>query len=97
MDGGVAVFIIVITAISTVGWLVNSWIRARHGYPVENEFWGSARKEDGPDARRQIELLSTENAGLKGQVGRLEERIAVLERIATDPAERTARAIDDLR
>ena len=34
---------------------------------------------------------------LNGQVGRLEERIAVLERIATDPAERTAREIDALR
>ena len=32
-----------------------------------------------------------------GQIGRLEERIAVLERIATDPAERTARDIDSLR
>ena len=44
-----------------------------------------------------MELLSDENAGLKGQMGRLEERIAVLERIAVDPAERTAREIDQLR
>jgi hypothetical protein len=44
-----------------------------------------------------VELLSNENAGLKTQVGRLEERIAVLERIATDPAERTARQIEGLR
>jgi hypothetical protein len=44
-----------------------------------------------------VELLSSENAGLKGQVSRLEERIAVLERIATDPAERTAREIEQLR
>jgi hypothetical protein len=42
-------------------------------------------------------LLTNENAGLKGQVSRLEERIAVLERIATDPAERTAREIEQLR
>ena len=38
-----------------------------------------------------------ENERLVGQVSRLEERIAVLERIATDPAERTAREIDRLR
>ena len=49
------------------------------------------------EAKREVELLSSENAGLKGQVGRLEERIAVLERIATDPAERTAREIERLR
>jgi hypothetical protein len=30
-------------------------------------------------------------------VERLEERLAVLERIATDPAERTAREIEKLR
>ena len=34
---------------------------------------------------------------LGAQISRLEERIAVLERIATDPAERTAREIDRLR
>jgi hypothetical protein len=48
-------------------------------------------------AKREVALLSSENMGLKGQVGRLEERIAVLERIATDPAERTAREIERLR
>jgi hypothetical protein len=42
-------------------------------------------------------LLEAENEKLHGQVGRLEERIAVLERIATDPAERTAREIEKLR
>ena len=97
MSPGLAAFIIVMTAITTVGWLVNNWIRAKHGYPVEDEFWGKTSKSNDLEASRQIELLSTENAGLKGQVSRLEERIAVLERIATDPAERTAREIDSLR
>ena len=97
MDWGGPGFVIAIILISTMGWVATTWIRARHGYPVENEWSGSARKADGPDAARQIELLSSENAGLKGQVGRLEERIAVLERIATDPAERTAREIESLR
>ena len=46
---------------------------------------------------RQTELLSAENARLAAQVSRLEERIAVLERIVTDPAERTAREIEALR
>ena len=97
MDWGGPEFVLAIIAISTIGWLASTWIRARHGYPVENEWSGMTHKGDGPDAARQIELLSTENAGLKGQVGRLEERIAVLERIATDPAERTAREIENLR
>jgi len=49
------------------------------------------------EAERKIMLLSTENERLTGQISRLEDRIAVLERIATDPAERTAREIDALR
>ena len=51
----------------------------------------------GPDEGRKVELLTNENERLTGQVSRLEERIAVLERIATDPAERTAREIEALR
>jgi len=90
------IFVLLIIAISTAGWLINNWIRARHGYPVENEWKGVSHKGD-PDADRKIELLSGENDRLHGQISRLEERIAVLERIATDPAERTAREIDNLR
>ncbi|RHW16503.1 hypothetical protein D1610_15550 [Sphingomonas gilva] len=85
-----------IVVVSTLGWLISSWIRARHGYPIENEWHGHATKAD-PAADRKIALLETENEKLHGQVSRLEERIAVLERIATDPAERTAREIEKLR
>ena len=89
-------FVIAIIAISTFGWVMSSWIRAKHGYPLENEWSGMTAKGD-PGAERKIELLSNENDRLTGQISRLEERIAVLERIATDPAERTAREIDRLR
>jgi hypothetical protein len=97
MDWGSPEFVIAIILISTVGWLVSSWIRARHGYPLENEWKGVSHKEAGPETARQIGLLSDENGRLRDQVLRLEERIAVLERIATDPAERTAREIELLR
>ena len=90
------IFVLLIITVSTAGWLINNWIRARHGYPVENEWSGKAHKGD-PDAQRKVQLLTDESARLTGQVGRLEERIAVLERIATDPAERTAREIENLR
>ncbi len=90
------IFVILIIAISTFGWVVTSWIRARHGYPLEDEWSGKSHRAD-PAAERRIELLTNENDSLKGQMSRLEERLAVLERIATDPAERTAREIDRLR
>ena len=94
--------ILVPIAIFTVGpiaWAFNNWTRARHGF--EPERWRDRRRRrDGEvdmDDARKVMLLTSENDKLTGQVSRLEERIAVLERIATDPAERTARAIDALR
>ncbi|HET9810314.1 MAG TPA: hypothetical protein VFP53_01295 [Sphingomicrobium sp.] len=97
MDWGGPEFVIAIIAISTVGWLVSTWIRAQHGYPIENEWCGMSRKDEHPDSTRKVALLTQENERLIGQVTRLEERIATLERIATDPAERTAREIEQLR
>jgi hypothetical protein len=97
MDWGGPGFVIAIVAISTLGWLVSTWIRARHGYPIENEWSGVSHKGDRPAEQRKLALMTEENERLNGQVSRLEERIATLERIATDPAERTAREIDGLR
>jgi cell division protein FtsB len=88
MTAGVAAFIIVMTSIVMVGSIIITWIRTRHK---------AASAGDALAATRQVELLSGENANLRGEVNRLEERLAVLERIATDPAERTAREIERLR
>ena len=97
MNFGGPSFVIAIVLICTAGWVINNWIRARHGYPLENEWSGVTHRDGEPAKNRQIELLSNENAQLKSQVSRLEERLSVLERIATDPAERTAREIENLR
>jgi hypothetical protein len=53
-------------------------------------------EDDVPTARENIRL-ARENEDLRLTIGRLEERLGVLERIATDPAERTAREIESLR
>jgi hypothetical protein len=95
-DLGVLIPVAAIT-IGPLAWVANNWVRARHGYEPESARRARRKRDGEPDADRQINLLSTENEGLKGKVVRLEERIAVLERIATDPAERTAREIDALR
>jgi hypothetical protein len=97
MDLGGPNFILAIIAISTIGWVINTWIRARHGYPVENEWGGKPAIKGNPDAERQVALLSNENADFKGKLLRIEERIAVLERIATDGGTRLSDEIEALR
>ena len=97
MDMGWMVPAGIVAAISARG-AFTTWVRAKHGYPIEDRNGRRSRRyADGMDDQRKVELLTSENERLNGQVSRLEERIAVLERIATDPAERTAREIDALR
>lgn len=96
MNFGGPGFVIAIITVCTLGWLVNNWIRARHGYPLEDEWGGKTEKVD-VDSDRKIMLLSSENETLNGKIGHLEERIAVLERIVTDKAGRLSEEIENLR
>ena len=96
MSWGGPEFVLAIIAMSYATWVITSWIRARHGYPVENE-WGGSVNKNGDEAQRKIELLTSENDKLHGQVSRLEERLSVLERIATDVPSRLSTEIDNLR
>ncbi|WP_417621766.1 hypothetical protein [Parasphingorhabdus sp.] len=96
MNFGSPEFVIAIIAVSYGGWIINNWIRAKHGYELEDE-WGGKSSRKNPDDQRKIELLSHENEELVGKIDRLQERLQVLERIATDPAKRTADEIEALR
>ena len=93
-DLGILVPVAAIT-IGPIAWAFNNWTRARYGHEPER-YEGEFEERAAAAAKRET-LLADDNERLHGQVARLEERIAVLERIATDPAERTARAIDALR
>src|SRR3546814_6812452 len=73
MNFGGTTFVLAIIALSIGGWMFTTWIRAKHGYPVENEWGGTVHRTD-PDADRKIALLTDDNAKLAGQVSRLEER-----------------------
>ncbi|MXP40874.1 hypothetical protein GRI75_04345 [Altererythrobacter soli] len=46
---------------------------------------------------KTLKSIDEENERLRSLVTRLQERVATLETIATDPAERTAREIESLR
>ena len=94
MNFSTPALILAIFALSYGAWVLVTWIRAKHGYPLENE-WGGMSGLGDTDA--STKALAAENKQLKETVGRLEERLKVLERIATDPSKRLAEDIDNLR
>lgn len=89
----VIVFVVILTLITAVSVMGLTWMRGRHRIAEIKASTQAASREDGA----QVQLLTQENARLRATIGRLDERLGVLERIATDPAERTARAIESLR
>ncbi len=96
MDPRIVIMVVAVTLIGSVSWLINNWLRMKHGYPTDEELALMA-VQGHRDSDGRTRALVEENEALRGQVSRLEERMAVLERIATDPAERTAREIENLR
>ncbi len=93
MSFGSPIFVILIVAISMAAWVITTAIRARHGYPLTDD-WGNTVHPVGKDDTAK---LAAENEQLKATVDRLEDRLKVLERIATDPAKRLENEIDSLR
>ena len=80
MDGDMKIFVLLIIAISTVGWIVNNWIRAKHGYPLENEWGGQTEANDSAETKR----LEAENKELHSKLDAMQDRMIVLEKIVTD-------------
>ena len=89
-------FVLIIVAMVLAAGIVRARLRARAPLNTWSDDDDDVAGVD-LSAGRQIGLLTRENERLKGQVTRLEERLAVVERIVTDPAHRVAAEIDALR
>lgn len=96
MSFGGPAFVLAIIGMSLLAWIITTAIRAKHGYPIENEWGGMVSPRD-QDSTETTKALVAENEQLKATVGRLEERLKVLERIATDPSRQLADEIEKLR
>jgi hypothetical protein len=97
MNFGGPAFVIAIIAITMAAYIITTYIRAKHGYPLENDWGGTVTKAPSRQDEERTNRLIAENEQLKATVGRLEERLKVLERIATDPSRQLADEIDNLR
>lgn len=81
----------------SMAWVVNTWLRVKHGYPLENS-WGKAiypQKND--ESVERVKLLTQENAQLRAEVGSMKDRLANVERIVTDSGYQLTHEIERLR
>lgn len=93
MDFGGPAFVLCIVALAMAGWLINNWIRAKHGYALEDEWGGKTERAD----TGATQALRSENAELREQLAHFADRVKVLERIVTDRGYEVSNQIDALR
>ena len=80
-----------------VGWVVTTWLRIRHGYPLEGAWGQAVHPQVAPEAVERIRLLTGENAQLRAELGSVKDRLATIERIVTDGTYRLDHEIEQLR
>ncbi|MBX9662186.1 hypothetical protein [Novosphingobium sp.] len=85
------------TVALTVGWIINTWLRVRHGYPLENSWGKSVYPKTSSEELERIKLLSQENAQLRAELGSVKDRLANVERIVTDSGYHLTHEIEALR
>lgn len=93
MDWGSPEVIFGFVAIGYIGWTVNNWIRAKHGYPLEDEWGGKTEKADDKEKRELREV----NRALNDQLDKMQDRMVVLEKIVTDRGYTLSEEIEALR
>lgn len=93
MDFGSTLSIVSIVLVCTGGWLINNWIRARHGYPLENDWGGKIERSDNAETHR----LKAENKALHDKLEAMQDRMIVLEKIVTDRGYSLSAEIEALR
>lgn len=100
MNWGGPEFIIAIIAIGTLGGVIKTAIRARHGFDDPRPHGSKRRARQGEVSGQDAEALAAlklENRQLREKLELHENRLISLERIVTDPGYDVARQIEALR
>lgn len=82
---------------AVAGWVFTTWIRVKHGYPLEGAWGQSLKPTTDNEAKQRVALLTQENAELRAELGSVKDRLANVERIVTDGGYALGSEIDALR
>jgi len=97
MDMDKALLFSIIGAMALAGWVFTTWLRVKHGYPLENSWGKAVYPKNGSEEMERIKLLSNENAQLRAELGSIKDRLANVERIVTDDSHRLSQEMEGLR
>lgn len=89
-------YILGITMVAVGGWVITTWLRIKHGYPLESSWGRAIHPHTDKESMERIKLLTTENAQLRAELGSVKDRLETVERIVTDQPLRLAKEIDQL-
>lgn len=93
LDDSRHLMVVLIVLTVTAGWLINNWIRAKHGYALEDEWGGKTEKSESGETKR----LKAENIELNEKLDAMQDRMVVLEKIVTDRGYSLSDEIEALR
>jgi hypothetical protein len=86
-----------LTLIAIGAWLVTTWMKVRHGYPLNGSRGQTLYPNSGEETIERVRLLTQENSQLRAEIGAVKDRLANIERIVTDGAHSLDREIEQLR
>ena len=89
-------FVLAITVVGVAGWVITTWLRIKHGYPLETSWGAPLHPTPDREAAERIKLLTNENAQLRAELGAVKDRVQNIERIVTDQPSRLSKEIEAL-
>ena len=89
-------YVAAIVAITVGGWAYTTWLRIKHGYPLESSWGQPIHPKTDQETIERIKLLTGENAQLRAELGSVKDRLETIERIVTDKPLRLAKEIEQL-
>lgn len=89
-------WVLAITAVGVGGWVITTWLRIKHGYPLETSWGTPLHPSSDRESAERIKLLTNENAQLRAELGSVKDRLQNIERIVTDQPSRLSKEIEAL-